>query len=250
MTEVEKELVEASGFKPKKQYKERQDYLTALARAVDVLDDDAIDGLSNEAQAWYGNACDAVNEEAEIPDFDEEEVAEDDSEAEEASDDTSEDDDAAEESEEDDELDPTDENDTDDSDNAEDEPEEKPKAKVKAKAKEKAPKEKPAKKAVEKEKPKAKEKEKAKEGPRRKVPPVDPDKFDIDEFEVVVGSKNHEAVKMLQKGCRMSDITKEIGGTYYNLLKRLVKDGHTLEKEGNGVLRLIHKDGKKAKGKK
>jgi hypothetical protein len=64
----------------------------------------------------------------------------------------------------------------------------------------------------------------------------------VDAYGVVKGSKNAAAVSMLEKGCRMSDITHSIGGTYYNLVERLRKAGHAVEKGANGHIKLTHKD--------
>lgn len=98
---------------------------------------------------------------------------------------------------------------------------------------------------------KAKEKEakrRPKGVPPRKLehPKVDPqqgiDNFETDRYGVVKGSKNAAAIAMFEQGCRMSDVTASIGGTYYNLLERLRKQGHTVEKGANGMTKLSHKD--------
>ena len=48
--------------------------------------------------------------------------------------------------------------------------------------------------------------------------------------------------KFNQESSLQSDIKNSIGGTYYNLLQRLVKDGHYFEKSANGMMKIIHKD--------
>lgn len=190
---IESELVEATGFEARKNYEDRQDYLAALARSVNDLDEEAYDTLSNEAVEWFNAACRALNNKKDIEDFEDAPVAT-----------------GSEPVEE--EAEPQ----------AETEEEVKPKPKKVVAAK------------VAK--------------PKAKVEEIDADQIELDEFGVAVGSKNSQAVEMLKKGCRMADISKEIGGTYYNLVQRLVKQGHTLEKAANGVLRLVHMD--KARKKK
>jgi hypothetical protein len=69
MTEVEEELLEASGFKPKRKYADRQDYLAALARAVYAMPEADFDALTNEAVDWYTLAARAINSQTELPDF-------------------------------------------------------------------------------------------------------------------------------------------------------------------------------------
>lgn len=277
-TAIEAELVEASGFEPRRNY-ERQDYLAALARAIDTMEEDDYDKLSTEAQDWFNEAVKAMNKKKDLPEFPdaatETEAAaatseddDDDSEAEESDSDSDgdDDDDAGEDAEED----------AEESDEDADPPAA-GKAKGKAKAKGKEVKAKPAKKAAAKKvaKKPAKKVEKEPEddeveeapkkalGKRKGVPPrkldhppieqlppdIDPDEFELhlDEFGIVKGTKNAAAAAMLQKGCRMADITETIGGTYYNLIGRLVKAGHTIEKSANGVLKLTPTKAKKGK---
>ena len=248
---VEQELIEVTGFTTKKVYKKRQDYLAALARAVDGLEQDDFDVLSNEAATWFEEAVNAINDKVDLPDFES-----DNEEAEAAVE--------APEVEAEDKFDP-------ETGELEDEvaPVEKaPKAKkggkksgkdtVKAgKVKETAP------------EPEVDETDDAEEevpAPKARTKGAPPRKMDhppvksmsiggmtIDRFGSVVGTKNSAAIAMLTKGCRMADIKDNIGGTFYNLLKDLVKRGHHIEKAANGMMKLIHEDDvvkKAAKAKK
>ena len=103
--------------------------------------------------------------------------------------------------------------------------------------------------APEKPKPKPEPaKRRAKGVPPRKLehPPIDAsgiETAELDKWGIVKGSKNSAAAAMLETGCRMSDITHSIGGTYYNLVERLRKAGHSIEKGSNGSIKLVHKDG-------
>ena len=40
----------------------------------------------------------------------------------------------------------------------------------------------------------------------------------------------------------MRDVVIELGDTQYNILRKLAKKGHLVEKMKNGVLKLTHKD--------
>lgn len=245
---IEKELIEASGFEPRRNYAERQDYLAALARAVQDMDEDDFDKVSNEAADWYNAAVDAINDKSNIPDFDDAEKA--------AEPETAEPADA--EVEEGTEVEAEEEAD------AEVEEEAEPEEKAPRSRRGKAP-DKPASKGKAETKGKAALKDK--NAPKAEPEPRQPAKkaeatttkraapvagLRLDKWDIAEGTKNSQAAAMLEKGAKMADVNKEVGGTYYNLLKRLVKQGHKLLKEPNGELRLVHKDeyGKKAKGKK
>jgi len=215
MSELQDELVKASGFEPTKNY-DRQNWLAALARSVNELPEEDFDGLSVEAQDWFNEAVKALNKKKDVPDFPDaeptEEAAADDAETETEEGDPSDDEDVAEE-----ETPP-------------------PKKAAKGKKAKAEPVEDEEAPAPKKRAPAAKKPAAAVSG--------------ADEYGVT-GGKSQQAIKMLEKGCRMSDITEEVGGTYYNLIQRLTKDGHVVEKTGNGMLKLTHADkAKKAKVKK
>lgn len=195
---TEQEILEATHFDPPREYPDRQDYLAALCKAVNKLEDIEFDALSTEAADWFNDSVRAMNNKKDLPEFAD---TEDDDEAEEV---------AA-----------------------------KP-APVKAMTEPK----KAAVKAVEEKVIKRR----AKGAPARQLehPKIDPqasiDNFETDRYGVVKGSKNAAAVAMLEGGCRMTDITASIGGTYYNLVARLMKQGHHVEKGANGMIKLAHKD--------
>ena len=218
MSELQDELVKASGFEPTKNY-DRQNWLAALARSVNELPEEDFDGLSVEAQDWFNEAVKALNKKKEIPDFADAEETEE-----------------TEEATADDEGDPSD-----------DEIEAKPDTEEVEEAA-------PPKKAAKGKKAKAEpDEDEEAPAPKKRAPAAKKPAAAVsgaDEYGVT-GGKSQQAIKMLEKGCRMSDITEEVGGTYYNLIQRLTKDGHVVEKTGNGMLKLTHADkAKKAKVKK
>src|SRR5271168_429088 len=88
MHTVEKELIEATGYKPARKFANRQDYLGSILNAVLKLSNDDFDSLSDEAATWANSAVEAKNSKAEeLPDFDEVDPSEDaEGEPEEASD--------------------------------------------------------------------------------------------------------------------------------------------------------------------
>jgi hypothetical protein len=67
-------------------------------------------------------------------------------------------------------------------------------------------------------------------------------------FGVIDGTKTAEAIKMYVKGASSQDIMERLGGRYYNILKKLMAEGHKVEKEGS-VWKLTHKDDVKTKKK-
>lgn len=233
MHAIERELIKASGYTARKKYTNRQDYLGSILNAVLKLSDDAFDALSDEAATWANSAVEAKNAKQDIDDFDETVV--DDETADTDDDDTgvddSDDSDSDDDADTDDDGDDTDSVD-DDTDADEDEDEKPSKRKVKAKA------EKPA-----KTKPPAKEKTKAKAAPQKgkRPPQFDKDDVDLDKFGSMKGSKNSQALAMFEKGATTKEVKEALGGTYYNILKRCVEQGHVLDKKG-AVITLTHKD--------
>lgn len=242
---VEKELLKATDYKPKRKFDNRQDYLGSVLNAVIKLTDDDFNNLTDEAAAWTNAAIEAKNAKRdEIPDFDEVDATDEDGEAEEEAEDADEASDDADESEDDSEPDEEaddsedaddrpadDEAETDQSDDDEPEPAKKPK-----KA---APKRAPAKAA----KP---EKEKAAPKPAKKAPVRNDDDVVLDKWGAMQGSKNSQALALFEKGATAKEVKDKLGGTYYNVLKKVVQNGHKLEKDG-AVITITHKDeGKKA----
>jgi hypothetical protein len=66
---MEEEILEAVGIKPQKAKEDRQDYLERLARAVNNADEEAWDGLSEEAQDWHTAAVASINKKKKIAEF-------------------------------------------------------------------------------------------------------------------------------------------------------------------------------------
>lgn len=258
---IEKELIKITAYKARTKFADRQDYLGSILNAVMKLSDSDFDDLSDEAATWANAAVEAKNGKSDIPDFDEVGEADADAADEDADDeaddsgDDSEDGDGDTASDDDDDTDPDDGDDAEDDEASEDgddepaeddepeddEPEEKPAKKKPAKAAVKA--EKPA-----KEKPAAKPaKEKGEATGKKKGSFGRDDDVVLDKWGCMEGSKNARALNMFEKGATAKEVKDDLGGTYYNILKRVVQDGHTLEKDG-AIIKITHKDekGKKA----
>ena len=244
MSAIEKELVEASSFEPRKNL-ERQDYLASLARAINEVPEDEFDALSTEAQDWFNDAVRALNKKKDLPDFPD--LAE-------ADDEEAQSDDGASSDEEPDSTEETD-SDSDDADDDGGEPEEAGPVPAKPTTGKKAGKSKAGKTVGTPEETTEGPASSSAPKPNRRGKGVPPRKLphppvgETDKYGVGVNSKGHAALVMLEKGCRMSDVTESIGGTYYNLLQKVVKAGHKVEKAANGLITVIHADNIPKKGK-
>jgi hypothetical protein len=64
---------------------------------------------------------------------------------------------------------------------------------------------------------------------------------EMDTYGIAIGTKAHIVAEMFTQGCTMKDVKDVLGSTYYNLLKRLEKSGHKVERNGH-FIKLIHKD--------
>ncbi len=62
-----------------------------------------------------------------------------------------------------------------------------------------------------------------------------------DKWGITKGTKTSDAMDMLEQGCSMAEVTDKLGGKYYNALRDAVKDGHLVEKQENGKIKLTHK---------
>lgn len=211
MNVVEKELIEATGYKPARKFANRQDYLGSILNAVLKLSNDDFDALTDDAAAWANAAVEAKNSKAdELPDFDEVTPEEGD----EGDEDESADDTAS-------ELEPE--------KDVEAVAEEKSDAKSRSKPA-KAPKGSTAK--------------------RKPVPDPEPEAemadVVMDKWGAMEGSKNSVALGMFEKGATSKEVKDALGGTYYNILKRMVMKGHKVEKEGS-LIKLTHTDDTKPK---
>lgn len=63
-----------------------------------------------------------------------------------------------------------------------------------------------------------------------------------DKWGVTKGTKTSDAMAMFEAGAFMAEVTEKLGGKYYNALKDIEKDGHRVEKLGNGKTKITHKD--------
>jgi len=246
---IEQELLDATKYKGKKGAS-RENYLAGLVQAVEKMDEDDFDNLSDAAAVWYNDAVAAMNDKDPPPEFaDASEEADDESsdEDEDASadgDDDTDADGAADDEEAEDSGAAAD--DDEDEEGVDSDEEEAPPKKAKTKVV------KPAKKDSE---PSAYAKAKANK------PKTDASRYahitgEKDRFGVVKGTKTSEAVAMFARpqGATAAQIMEALGGRFYNITRTLAANGHHVEKMEGGVLRITHKDdyGKKVKagGKK
>jgi hypothetical protein len=65
----------------------------------------------------------------------------------------------------------------------------------------------------------------------------------------VEGSKVSQAVALFEKGSTMKTVKEKTGGPQNNVLKKLAKDGHKVERY-DGMIKVTHKDDIKGGGKK
>ncbi len=209
MHTIERELIKITGYQAKRKFSDRQDYLKSILNAVAKLEDEDFNDLTDETAAWANAAVEAHNtKNCDIPDFDE--IG-----------------DTAELDDDDDEG-TSDEPEVSASKPDEEEPvvEDEPEEKVTAK---------PASKKAKKPAPIKTITTKAE----------DRDVAILDKWGAISGSKNSQALALFEKGATSKEVKEELGGTYYNILKKMVKDGHKLEKEG-ALIKLIHRGPNKA----
>jgi len=260
MHDIERELIEITGYKVQRKFTDRQDYLKSLFNAVQKLTDDDFDNLSDDAAAWANACVEAHNSkrDGDIPDFDEAEPEDseeveveepDEDSGDEEAEDAPEDESDEEPSEEDDngaddeaeESEPEEESEKDhpqlEMELADEEPEKKPKAKAKAKSEPKPVKKADTKKEVAKKKvvvrkPKASE--------------DDDEDVILDKWGCMEGSKNSKALALFEKGATAAEVKAAIGGTYYNILGKMTKQGHKVTKTGS-LIKLTHMSDKESK---
>lgn len=241
MHTIERELIKVTAFKARK-FSDRQDYLKSILNAVSKLTDDDFNNLTDATAGWANAAVEAHNIKGrDLPDFDEVIPEDEDSEAEEtaeAEDDaegvTEDPDDEATEDEPDEEA-SEDELPQDQEADEEPEPEEKPKRNKK----------KP---------PAAKKAEASTTGTAvrkstSKLNRGSDEDVVFDKWGAMEGSKNSQALAMFEQGATTKEVKDELGGTYYNILKKMVQNGHKLNKEG-AVITLVHADSNKPAPKK
>lgn len=237
---IEKELVKVSGFEPARDYKRRQDYLAALARGVDAyfasVNDKGFDDLTKEAAEWFNAAARALSNKKVIPEFDDEVASADI---------------------------PMPEPDEPEEDFTQEELVEEPVVDGPALPvrKEQPPKRRrgynttvppgrdlPHPEVTEEGEALDKRVAKAKTRPKDSTFGVK-NTANLDKWGFAVGSKNSAAMTLFEKGCRMSDVKASLGGTYYAAIGRVIKRGHKVEHEANGLTRITfrHPPGQKPK---
>lgn len=246
---IELELVKLSGFTPTKDYKRRQDYLAALARTVDQhlndltaeKADKVFDDLDEATAKWFNAACRAVSNKKVIPDFDDEV--------------------SSAEVPMPEEVEPP----LTDNELVEEPLPDEPTIAIRT---EHPPKKKrgyertvppgrdlphpeitPEGEQLEKVAERA-EKKAEKAGIRTR--PKDStfgakNTVNLDKWGFAIGSKSSAAASMFEKGCRMSDVKISLGGTYYNVVNRIIRRGHKVEHEANNEIRVtfMNKGGRK-----
>lgn len=258
---IEKELVKATKFKGGK-FADHQDYLASLLRAIDSkLSDQDYDSLSDAAVEWHHTAVKAMESKKQIPDFPD---IDDDAESE-MSEELGNGEDSDPES-----LPLTDERhplhragppdeEGEGDEEGEDQPandavvEEEPEIEQEAQPEESEPEEadpdpqaKPAKKVAKK-----KSKEAQKKPSERSRPVYENLSGDKDRYGVIIGTRTHKAIQMYEEGCTAKEIMDELGGRFYNILRKLKEEGHRVEKDTDSkVWRLTHKDDVAAKAAK
>lgn len=223
---IEQELLAATGFEPKRKYPDRQDYLAALARATNQLEDDAFDKLSEAAVDWFNAAAKGIGNKRDIEEFElfgEPEVPGD--------------------------VTPREyEEDTLEAEVAEaDEEEVVEPVKKPVRLKKDGTPAKPYTsgppllgKRFNKKMSHAETAIKLPLKPKPIMPDDDIIDVELDKWACIPGTKNAQAAELFENGARMADVTKTIGGTYYNLLARLSKAGHKVEKGVHGIIVLVH----------
>jgi hypothetical protein len=252
MSAIEKELLEVTGFKPKKNIS-REDYLTGIFRLANKLSDDEFDELSADVQDWMNAAGEAVNSRESVPEFPDVETEEsDDPEDEEASSDEDEDAEIEGETSDDDDTESSDDGDAEDADEDE---EPAPKAKALKKAKPEVDEDEDEEISsdagdeveddVDEPSDTRKNNGKPKRGPNKSPlkSPKTPRAVtsEMDKFGIQKNSKASQAVAMFEKGASMKQIKEKLGGPQNNILLRLQREGHLVERY-DGLIKVTHKD--------
>ena len=223
MHTTEKELLEITGYKPQRKFSNRQDYLGSVLNSVLKLSDEEFDNLSDEAAEWTNAAVQAKNaRNQDLPDFNEIEPDEgEEGDSDEAE--TNNADEAGNEASTDEVENSEDENQTSDSENEIETEENEPKSKIETvKSKTSKPKKAVKKAALKKE-------------------AADEEDVILDKWGAMEGSKNSRALALFEKGATTKEIKDKLGGTYYNILKKMTEKGHKVEKEGS-LIKLTHKN--------
>ncbi len=222
MNAAEAEILEVTKYKPRKKYKDRDEYLISLLREVDGLSQDKLEYLiSHQVYDWYQQAATAFkgyHPLPELPDVPLENLRY-----------------------------PRDDEDYTPPDFKVPTPEEhRGNIKAMLEAQEKAS---DALAKLEEATNKVKKKRHSKyrlaeplEGARHYLFP------EMDRYGLLMGSQRQKGAEMLERGATMKEVKEATGYTMYNLLRRLQELGHRIDQAG-GVIKLTHKDDTKLGGK-
>lgn len=258
MHPIEQELREAAAYKVERKFNNRQDFLKSILNAVYKISEEDFDQLTDNAADWFNAAVKAVNGQDDIPDFDDEvESEEDEPDAEESEGADPETGEILEDTGTYSDDDGTDDDPTEDEDEPSAEPEQPAPSKAKKVKKEPVRRFNKAGKRIPNKQPRPPKTVEVQHKPdpyqppkRGKLTPGHQD-VEVDKWGCMVGSKNSRALEMFEAGSSAAEVKAELKGTYYNILKKLVQNGHKLERTGN-ILKITHKDdlNKAAKTKK
>lgn len=230
MSEVERTIRKLIKFKHgEDEFRDRQDYLASLLREADKWfrkndeSEDIFNGLDDAVAEWYDAGTKQLNLKREIQDFPDLEFDESQDEESEVEEESSEDEGEAQEAA--DEMGQAEAHVVEAEEPTEAEPEEQ----------------------VEQPKPKVKK--------SKKKTAVEPDpRYDHlsgrkNRYGIYEGTKTHDAILLYEKGATVKQVTEKIGSRFYNILKKLMADGHQVTKDENGVWTVRHKDDVNGKGK-
>lgn len=215
MNACEAEILEITKLKPRKKYKDRDEYLIHLLRAVDGLPSDKFEYLlSQQTYNWYEQAAKAFKAYKPLPELPDTPLNE--------------------------LRYPRDEEDyTPPQTKMPSTEEHRGNIQAMLEAKEKADKAlEELKEATDKVKPKRHSKYRQPEpheGARYYLFP------ELDRYGLLLGSQRQKAAEMFERGATMNDVKAVTGYTMYNLLRRLKELGHQVENAG-GIIKLTHKD--------
>jgi hypothetical protein len=239
MHDIERELIKVTGYKVQRKFSDRQDYLKSLFNAVQKLTDDDFDNLSDDAATWANACVEAHNNkrDGDIPDFDEVDPTEEDDESEEAEESDDSEDEEAEESDED--VDDKSEESSDEETNNEAETEiEDNSDQIEMNLKVEKPKKET--------KPTKLTKSTKKVITKKESKTISEEDVVLDKWGCMEGSKNSQALAMFEKGATAAEVKNTIGGTYYNILGKMTKQGHKLTKAGS-LIKLTHMSEKESR---
>lgn len=214
---TEEQIVKVTKIK-ESSFKIRQDYLAALVRGIDKLSQDEWDNLSDDVVNWHIAAVGQMDKKRQIEDFADIPTA------------------SQAEPEEMENAEPEERPHSVDSDDVSTEPVSEEET-LEPQTEEKKPRGRPKKAKAEKVKSKSQFENRPEPERYSKIT------GEKDRFGITIGTKTHEAVKMYNtpEGASLKQVDAALGGRHYNILQKLTKDGHKVEKIGD-VWRVKHRD--------